>query len=159
MLRPNCFCYNKNGNPTVDGQNLAQVDVTAQGDNDDGRSHQATQVPSLAPELSVEMHSSAEVHLCKISARPRGVVLAARRRSTCARFWRVQGGGSSCERSSAMLNMEWVVGEGVPHFTHRCILKPVQEFVHQLYAKRYSFLSPLILTTLQRGERTWCWCW
>ena len=51
--------------------------MTAQGDNDDERSHQATQAPSLAPELNVGMHSSAEVHLCKILARPRGVVLAA----------------------------------------------------------------------------------
>ena len=62
---------------TVDGQNLAQVDVHIQSDSDDGRSHQAREVPSLTPEFNVEMHVSAEVDLCKILVRPGGVLLAA----------------------------------------------------------------------------------
>ena len=110
-----------NGNPTVDGRNLAQGAVNPSEGSTDDRVSGATRVPSVTPKFNVEMLSSADFHLCKILARPRGVCLVFGGLPPVQDFGASEGGASGLVRSCSILNLEWVSGEVVSssHFESR----------------------------------------
>ena len=62
-----------------------------------------------------------------------------RRRSSCARFWRDQGGLLGCR--SLLFNIKHGVGigRGWASLNISTTRKPVQDFVHQLFRKRHCF--------------------